>query len=110
MKEMYNLSIRLDLSVEREKSIVQYFRELQERKNQSMNRCVIEALADYIDYQSYTREQHLEDIRSIMREEITHQLRSFNPVSFPVAQALQPQEKTEEELARELTEDLDMFE
>ena len=64
----------------------------------------------YIDYQSYTREQHLEDIRNIMREEITRQLREFNPVNYPVTQALQPQEKTEEELARELTDDLDMFE
>lgn len=110
MKEMYNLSIRLDLSVEREKNIVRYFRELQERKNQSMNRCVIDALSDYIDYQSYTREQHLEDIRGIMREEMARQLRSFNPVSYPVAQAPQSQEKTDEELARELTDDLDMFE
>ena len=94
MKKMYSLCVRFDLSDDRQARI-----------------SVIDAIANYIDYQSYTREQHMEDMRKAMREEMQRLLVSSMPHQAPVIVPLiQPQTKSDEELDHELSAELEMFE
>ena len=111
MKKMYSLSVRLDLSDDRQARISKHLQSLHENTCQSINGFVIDAIANYIDYQSYTREQHLEDMRKAIREEMQRLLFSSMPHQAPVIVPLsQPQSKSDEELDHELSAELEMFE
>ena len=70
---------------------------------------MIDAISEYIDYQAYNREQHLEDIRRIFREEMWDKLISAYPNNGAPSANMESPPKSSEELDRELTEDLDMF-
>ena len=70
MKKMYSLCVRFDLSDNRQARISKHLQSLHENTCQSINGFVIDAIANYIDYQSYTREQLMEDMRTAMREEM----------------------------------------
>lgn len=111
MKKMYSLSIRLDLSDDRQARISKHLQSLHDNTCQSINGFVIDAISNYIDYQSYTREQHMEDMRRVMREEMQRLLISSMSHQAPVIEPLpQPQTKSDEELEIELSEELEMFE
>lgn len=111
MKGKYNFIVRLDLSDNRQARISKYLQTLHEKTSQSINGFVIDAIADHIDYQSYTREQHNEDMRRIFQEEIRRMLISSNPNQTQVIVPLhQPQTKTVDELDQELADDLELFE
>ena len=111
MKKMYSLSVRLDLSDDRQARISKHLQSLHENTCQSINGFVIDAIANYIDYQSYTREQHIDDMRKAMREEMQRMFISSMPHQAPVIVPLsQPQTKSDEELDHELSAELEMFE
>ena len=111
MKKMYSLSVRLDLSDDRQARISKHLQSLHDNTCQSINGFVIDAIANYIDYQSYTREQLMEDMRKAMREEMQRLLISSMPRQAPVIVPLsQPQTKSDEELDHELSAELEMFE
>ncbi len=111
MEGKYSFIVRLDLSDNRQARISKYLQTLHEKTSQSINGFVIDAIADYIDYQSYTREQHNEDMRRILQEEMQ---RVFVSSSHNQAQVVvplhQPQTKTVDELDQELADDLELFE
>ena len=109
MQGKYSFIVRFDLSDERESRIADYLKTLIQEKRRSANSFVIDAISEYIDYQSYTREQHLEDIRRIIREEMRDKLISAYPNNGSPSANLAPPPKSAEELDRELTEDLDLF-
>lgn len=111
MKKMYSLCVRFDLSDNRQARISKHLQSLHENTCQSINGFVIDAIANYIDYQSYTREQHMEDMRKAMREEMQRMFISSMPHQAPVIVPLsQPQTKSDEELDHELSAELEMFE
>ena len=68
MKDVYKMTVRFDLTDARERALAEYMQTLDVKKYHSRNNFIIDALADYVDLQSITREQHEEDIRSIIRE------------------------------------------
>ena len=79
------------------------------KKYQSRNQFVLDALADYVDLQSITREQHEEDIRSIIREEMRACFAeaNFAPQSMTNAPALTAEQQ--EEAEQDIMDDLKLF-
>ena len=73
------------------------------------NQFIIDALADYVDLQSITREQHEEDIRSIIREEMRACFAeaNFAPQSMTNAPALTAEQQ--EEAEQDIMDDLKLF-
>ena len=61
MKDVYKMTVRFDLTDARERYLAEYMQTLDVKKYQSRNQFVLDALADYVDLQSITREQHEED-------------------------------------------------
>lgn len=70
MKDVYKMTVRFDLTDARERYLAEYMQTLDVKKYQSRNQFVLDAIADYVDLQSITREQHDENIRSIIHEEM----------------------------------------
>ena len=70
MKDVYKMTVRFDLTDARERNLAEFMQTLDVKKYQSRNQFIIDALADYVDLQSITREQHEEEIRNIIREEM----------------------------------------
>ena len=70
MKDVYKMTVRFDLTDARERYLAEYMQTLDVKKYQSRNQFVLDAIADYVDLQSITREQHDEDIRNIILEEM----------------------------------------
>ena len=70
MKDVYKMTVRFDLTDARERALAEFMQTLDVKRYHSRNNFIIEALADYVDLQSITREQHEEDIRNIIREEM----------------------------------------
>ena len=65
MKDVYKMTVRFDLTDARERYLAEYMQTLDVKKYQSRNQFVLDAIADYVDLQAITREQHEEDIRNI---------------------------------------------
>ena len=82
MKDVYKMTVRFDLTDTRE-------------------------LAEYVDLQSITREQHEEDIRSIIREEMRACFAEANFAPQPVTTALSAEQQEEAEL--DILDDLKLF-
>ena len=62
MKDVYKMTVRFDLTDARERALAEFMQTLDVKRYHSRNNFIIEALADYVDLQSITREQHEEDI------------------------------------------------
>lgn len=62
MKDVYKMTVRFDLTDARERYLAEYMQTLDVKKYQSRNQFVLDAIADYVDLQSITREQHDEDM------------------------------------------------
>ena len=106
MKDVYKMTVRFDLTDARERYLAEYMQTLDVKKYQSRNQFVLEAIADYVDLQSITREQHDEDIRNIIREEMRACFAeaNFAPQSMTNAPALtaEQQEKAEQDIMDDL--------
>ena len=68
---------------------------------------MLDAIADYVDLQSITREQHEEDIRSIIREEMRACFAEANFAPQAVNPALSAEQQEENE--QDILDDLKLF-
>ena len=109
MKDVYKMTVRFDLTDARERALAEYMQTLDVKKYQSRNQFIIDALADYVDLQSITREQHEEDIRNIIREEMRACFAeaNFAPQSMTNAPALTAEQQEENE--QDILDDLKLF-
>lgn len=109
MKDVYKMTVRFDLTDTRERALAEYMQTLDVKKYHSRNNFIIEALADYVDLQSITREQHEEDIRSIIREEMRACFAeaTFAPQPMTNAPALTAEQQAEAE--QDILDDLKLF-
>lgn len=109
MKDVYKMTVRFDLTDARERALAEYMQTLDVKKYQSRNQFVLEAIADYVDLQSITREQHEEDIRNIIREEMRACFAeaNFAPQSMTNAPALTAEQQ--EETEQYILDDLKLF-
>ena len=109
MKDVYKMTVRFDLSDARERALAEYMQTLDVKKYQSRNQFIIDALADYVDLQSITREQHEEDIRSIIREEMRACFAEANFTPQPMTNASALTAEQQEEAEQDILDDLKLF-
>ena len=104
MKDVYKMTVRFDLTNARKRNLAEFMQTLDVKKYQSRNQFMIDALAEYVDLQSITREQHEKDIRSIIREEMRACFAEANYAPQPVTTALsaEQQEETEQDILNDL--------
>ena len=107
MKDVYKMTVRFDLTDARERALAEYMQTLDVKKYQSRNQFTIDALAEYVDLQSITREQHEEDIRNIIREEMRACFAEANFAAQPVNLALSAEQQ--EETEQDILDDLKLF-
>ena len=109
MKDVYKMTVRFDLTDARERALAEFMQTLDVKRYHSRNNFIIEALADYVDLQSITREQHEEDIRNIIREEMRACFAeaNFAPQSMTNAPVLTAEQQ--EEAEQDILDDLKMF-
>ena len=109
MKDVYKMTVRFDLTDARARALAEYMQTLDVKKYHSRNNFIIEALAEYVDLQSITREQHEEDIRNIIREEMRACFAeaNFAPQSMTNAPALTAEQQEENE--QDILDDLKLF-
>lgn len=97
MKDMYKMTVRFDLTDARERYLEEYMQTLDVKGYQSRNQFMIDALAEYVDLQSITREQHEKDIRRIIREEMRACFVEANFAPQAVNPALSAEQQEENE-------------
>ena len=107
MKDVYKMTVRFDLTDARERNLAEFMQTLDVKKYQSRNQFMIDALADYVDLQSITREQHDEDIRNIIREEMRACFAEANFAPQPVTTALSAEQQAVAE--QDILDDLKLF-
>ena len=107
MKDVYKMTVRFDLTDARERALAEYMQTLDVKKYRSRNQFVIDAIADYVDLQSITREQHEEDIRNIIREKMRACFAEANFTPQPVTTALSAEQQ--EEAEQDILDDLKQF-
>ena len=107
MKDVYKMTVRFDLTEARERALAEFMQTLDVKRYHSRNNFIIEALADYVDLQSITREQHEEDIRNIIREEMRACFAEANFAPQTVNPALSAEQQ--EEAEQDILDDLKMF-
>lgn len=107
MKDVYKMTVRFDLTDARERNLAEFMQTLDVKKYQSRNQFMIDALADYVDLQSITREQHEENIRNIIREEMRACFAEANFAPQPVTTALSAEQQAEDE--QDIMDDLKLF-
>ena len=107
MKDVYKMTVRFDLTNARERALAEFMQTLDVKKYHSRNRFIIEALAEYVDLQSITREQHEDDIRSIIREEMRACFAEANFAPQVVNPALSADQQAEAE--QDILDDLKLF-
>lgn len=109
MKDVYKMTVRFDLTDARERNLAEFMQTLDVKKYQSRNQFMIDALADYVDLQSITREQHEEDIRNIIREEMRACFAEANytPQTTTNASLLTVEQQAEAE--QDILDDLKLF-
>lgn len=109
MKDVYKMTVRFDLTDARERYLAEYMQTLDVKKYQSRNQFTIEALAEYVDLQSITREQHEEDIRNIIRDEMRACFAEANFAPQPLSNASSLTAKQQEEVEQDILDDLKLF-
>ena len=109
MKDVYKMTVRFDLTDARERALAEYMQTLDVKKYHSRNNFIIEALADYVDLQSITREQHEEDIRNIIREEMRACFAEANFAPQSMTNALALTAEQQEEAEQDILDDLKLF-
>ena len=107
MKDVYKMTVRFDLTDARERALAEYMQTLDVKKYQSRNQFVLDAIADYVDLQSITREQHEDDIRSIIREEMRACFAEANFAPQPVTTDFNAEQQ--EEAEQDILDDLKLF-
>ena len=109
MKDVYKMTVRFDLTDARERALAEYMQTLDVKKYHSRNNFIIEALAEYVDLQSISREQHEDDIRNIIREEMRACFAKANFAPQPMASASALTAEQQEEAEQDILDDLKLF-
>lgn len=109
MKDVYKMTVSFDLTDARERYLAEYMQTLDVKKYQSRNQFVLDAIADYVDLQSITREQHDENIRSIIREEMRACFAEANFAPQPMTNALVLTAEQQKEAEQDIMDDLKLF-
>ena len=109
MKDVYKMTVRFDLTNARERALAEFMQTLDVKKYHSRNSFIIEALAEYVDLQSITREQHEEDIRSIIREEMRACFAEANFTPQPLSTAPALTAEQQEEVEQDILDDLKLI-
>lgn len=109
MKDVYKMTVRFELTDARERYLAEYMQTLDVKKYQSRNQFVLDAIADYVDLQSITREQHDEDIRSIIREEMQACFAEANFTPQPMTNAPALTAEQQKEAEQDIMDDLKLF-
>lgn len=109
MKDVYKMTVRFDLTDARERNLAEFMQTLDVKKYRSRNKFMIDALADYVDLQSITREQHEEDIRSIIREEMQACFAEANFAPQPMTNASALTAEQQKEAEQDILDDLKLF-
>ena len=107
MKDVYKMTVRFDLTDARERNLAEFMQTLDVKKYQSRNQFTINALAEYVDLQSITREQHEEDIRNIIRDEMRACFAEANFAPQPVTTDFNAEQQ--EEAEQDILDDLKLF-
>lgn len=107
MKDVYKMTVRFDLTDARERNLAEFMQTLDVKRYQSRNQFMIDALAEYVDLQSITREQHEKDIRRIIREEMRACFVEANFAPQPVTSVLSAEQQ--EEAEQDILDDLKLF-
>ncbi len=107
MKDVYKMTVRFDLTNARERALAEFMQTLDVKKYHSRNNFIIEALAEYVDLQSITREQHEEDIRSIIRDEMRACFAEANFAPQPINSVISSEQQAESE--QDILDDLKLF-
>ena len=107
MKDVYKMTVRFDLTDARERNLAEFMQTLDVKKYQSRNQFMIDALAEFVDLQSITREQHEDDIRNIIREEMRACFAEANFAPQPITPALSAEQQ--EEAEQDILDDLKLF-
>ena len=109
MKDVYKMTVRFDLTDARERNLAEFMQTLDVKKYRSRNQFMIDALADYVDLQSITREQHEEDIRNIIREEMRACFAEANFTPQPMTNAPALTAEQQEKAEQDIMDDLKLF-
>lgn len=109
MKDEYKMTVRFDLTDARERALAEFMRTLDVKKYNSRNQFVLDVLAEYVDLQSITREQHEEDIRNIIREEMRACFAEANFAPQPTTNAPLLTAEQQAEAEQDIMDDLKMF-
>ena len=109
MKDVYKMTVRFDLTNARERALAEFMQTLDVKKYHSRNNFIIEALAEYVELQSITREQHEEDIRNIIRDEMRACFAEANFAPQPLANAPSLTAKQQDEAEQDILDDLKLF-
>ena len=109
MKDVYKMTVRFDLTDARERYLAEYMQTLDVKKYQSRNQFVLDAIADYVDLQSITREQHEENIRNIIREEMRACFAKANFAPQPMTNAPALTAEQQKEAEQDSMDDLKLF-
>lgn len=109
MKDVYKMTVRFDLTNARERALAEFMQTLDVKKYHSRNNFIIEALAEYVELQSITREQHEEDIRNIIREEMRSCFAEANFAPQPMTNAPALTAEQQEEAEQDIMDDLKLF-
>lgn len=109
MKDVYKMTVRFDLTDARERYLAEYMQTLDVKKYQSRNQFVLDAIADYVDLQSITREQHEENIRNIIREEMRACFAKANFAPQPMTNAPALTAEQQKEAEQDIMDDLKLF-
>jgi len=109
MKDVYKMTVRFDLTDARERNLAEFMQTLDVKKYHSRNQFIIDALADYVDLQSITPEQHKEDIRNIIREEMRACFAEANFAPQPMIKAQALTAEQQEEAEQDILDDLKLF-
>ena len=109
MKDVYKMTVRFDLTDTRERNLAEFMQTLDVKKYHSRNRFIIEAIAEYVDLKSFTREQHEEDIRNIIREEMRACFAKANFAPQPMTNAPALTAEQQEENEQDILDDLKLF-
>ena len=98
MSNHYRLNVRFDLEDETQRRAAEYLTELDKRESKSRNRFIVEAVISFMEHQNNSRDFTLEDVRQVLREELSEVAFSAPaPVSTEYAAA--ETELTEEQKA-----------
>ena len=71
MSNHYRLNVRFDLDDENERRAAEYLAELNNEKDKSRNRFIVEAVISFMNRQTGDRDFTLDDVRQVFREELS---------------------------------------